>query len=68
MSTDAFEDFCLSVSTLDYARMSQAMDPLVKLMEATDRVHLVAPGTDLQVLHRRHPRGESGGEQQYPRR
>jgi len=47
MSTQAFEDFCLSVSTLDYARMSVAMDPLVELMERTDRVRIVAPGTDL---------------------
>ena len=29
MSTEAFEDFCLEVSTLDYARMDKAMDPLV---------------------------------------
>ena len=28
--------------------MSQAMQPLKKLMEATDRVRLVAPGTDLR--------------------
>ncbi|MFN2165694.1 MAG: aminopeptidase, partial [Anaerolineae bacterium] len=48
MSTEAFEDFCLSVSTLDYARMSLAMDPLVELMERTDRVRVVSPGTDLR--------------------
>jgi aminopeptidase len=47
MSTDAFEDFCLDVSTLDYAKMSRAMDPLVELMSRTDRVRIVAPGTDL---------------------
>lgn len=47
MSTQAFEDFCLEVSTLDYARMDEAMLPLVKLMERTDRVHVVSPGTDL---------------------
>jgi aminopeptidase len=47
MSTAAFEDFCLDVSCLDYARMSQAMDPLVDLMSRTDRVRILAPGTDL---------------------
>ena len=54
MSTEAFEDFYFRVCTLDYARMAQAMAPLKELMEATDRVHLVAPparagspGTDL---------------------
>lgn len=47
MSEDAFEDFYFSVCTLDYAKMSQAMDALVTLMEHTDRVRIVAPGTDL---------------------
>ncbi|MGI6206160.1 MAG: aminopeptidase [Anaerovoracaceae bacterium] len=46
-STEAFEDFYFDVCTLDYARMSKAMDPLVDLMNRTDKVHLVAPGTDL---------------------
>lgn len=45
--TAAFEDFFFRVCTLDYARMSRAMQPLVELMEATDRVRLRAPGTDL---------------------
>ncbi|HEX2164227.1 MAG TPA: aminopeptidase [Thermoanaerobaculia bacterium] len=47
MSTAAFEDFYFRVCTLDYPRMSAAMRPLVARMEATDRVRLVAPGTDL---------------------
>ena len=47
MSTEAFEDFYFDVCTLDYARMSRAMQPLKELMEATDAVRLVAPGTDL---------------------
>ncbi|HDR04281.1 MAG TPA: aminopeptidase, partial [Candidatus Marinimicrobia bacterium] len=32
---------------LDYAKMSSAMDPLVRLMENTDKVHISGPGTDL---------------------
>lgn len=47
MSTEAFEDFCLEVSSLDYARMDRAMDPLVDLMTRTDRVQIVSPGTEL---------------------
>ena len=48
MSTEEFEDFYFRVCTMDYARMSRAMQPLKELMESTDRVRLVAPGTDLE--------------------
>lgn len=47
MSTEAFEDFYFKVCNLDYARMSRAMDPLVDLMNRTDRVRILGPGTDL---------------------
>jgi aminopeptidase len=48
MSTQAFEDFYFNVCTLDYARMSRAMQPLKRIMERTDRVRLGGPGdTDL---------------------
>ncbi|MNI32847.1 Aminopeptidase PepS [compost metagenome] len=47
-STEAFEDFYFQVCNLDYSKMSAAMDNLVTLMNRTDRVRLVAPGTDLQ--------------------
>jgi aminopeptidase len=48
MSTEAFEDYFFSVCTLDYARMSEAMTPLQKLMEKTDKVRLKGPNeTDL---------------------
>jgi aminopeptidase len=48
MSTEAFEDFYFNVCTLDYAKMSRAMQPLKKLMEKTDAVRLKGPGdTDL---------------------
>ncbi|MBP1995294.1 aminopeptidase [Paenibacillus eucommiae] len=46
-STEAFEDFYFQVCNLDYAKMSQAMDGLVNLMNRTDRVRLVSPGTDI---------------------
>jgi aminopeptidase len=48
MSTEAFEDFFFNVCTLDYAKMSKAMQPLKQIMEKTDRVRLKGPGdTDL---------------------
>ncbi|NCB05835.1 MAG: aminopeptidase, partial [Clostridia bacterium] len=46
-STEAFEDHYFAVCTLDYRKMSKAMDALVERMERTDRVHIVGPGTDL---------------------
>ena len=47
-STDAFEDFYFDVCTMDYPKMKAAAEPLKALMERTDRVRLVGPGTDLQ--------------------
>ena len=47
MSTEGFEDFYFDVCTMDYLRMSRAMQPLVKRMEATDQVKIVGPGTEL---------------------
>ncbi|MBX3096307.1 MAG: aminopeptidase [Fimbriimonadaceae bacterium] len=46
MSTAAFEDFYFNVCTADYKRMQEAAKPLVDLMNRTDRVRLVGPGTD----------------------
>ncbi len=46
-SQESFEDFYFNVCCLDYKKMSEAMNPLQKLMSATDKVRLVAPDTDL---------------------
>jgi aminopeptidase len=46
-STEAFEDFYFAVCNLDYRKMGKAMEPLVELMDRTDEVRLVGPGTDL---------------------
>ena len=48
MSQESFEEFFFNVCTLDYKKMSRAMDSLVELMNRTDKVHLVGPGTDLK--------------------
>lgn len=48
MSTDAFEDFYFDVCNLDYRKMGKAMEPLIELMNATDKVRIVGPkDTDL---------------------
>ncbi len=46
-SQEAFEDFYYQVCCADYAKMSKAQDRLFALMEATDKVHIKSPGTDL---------------------
>jgi aminopeptidase len=48
MSTAAFEDFYFDVCTADYAAMAEAQKPLVARMEATDRVKIIAPATELE--------------------
>lgn len=47
MSTEAFEDFYFSVCTADYVQMARDQEPLVRRMQAADRVRITAPGTDL---------------------
>jgi aminopeptidase len=47
MSYEAYSDFVFGVSGVDYSRMKKAFEPLKALMERTDRVRIVAPGTDL---------------------
>ncbi|RFU68167.1 aminopeptidase [Peribacillus saganii] len=47
MSTSRFEEYFLNVCTVDYESMYTAMQPLKDLMEKTDKVRIVSPGTDL---------------------
>lgn len=65
-SQEAFEDFFFDVCTLDYSKMSRAMDALVKRMEQTDRVHLVGPGTDLTFSIKGMPAVKCAGECNIP--
>jgi aminopeptidase len=48
MNTEDFEDFYFNVCTLNYDKMSKAMDPLVDLMNKTKNVHIKGDGTDLR--------------------
>lgn len=47
MSTEKYEDFYFGACLVDYDKMGKAMQPLVELMERTDKVHIVGPDTDL---------------------
>lgn len=47
MNTEEFEDFYFNVCTLNYSKMSKAMDVLKELMNKTDRVHIIGEGTEL---------------------
>lgn len=46
-SQEAFEDFYFDVCCADYAKMSKAQDKLFALVDAADKVKIIAPGTDL---------------------
>ena len=47
MSTEAYTDFLYKTCTMDYSKMSAAMDSLVHLMNEAEKVRITAPGTDL---------------------
>jgi aminopeptidase len=65
-SQEKFEDFYYDVCTLDYARMSRAMNPLVELMDKTDKVHIKGPGTDLTFSIKGIPVVKCDGERNIP--
>lgn len=65
-SLESFEDFYFEVCTLDYAKMSKAMDSLVELMNRTDKVHIKGPGTDLTFSIRDIPAIKCAGEMNIP--
>ncbi len=66
MSTEQFEDFYFRVCTMDYERMAEAMEPLKRRMEDTDRVHITGPGTDLQFSIRGIPAVMCEGRRNLP--
>lgn len=47
MTKEELDNFYFDSCTLDYSKMEKAMEPLVELMNKTDRVHIVGKGTDL---------------------
>ena len=66
MSTEAFEDFYFRVCTMDYSRMVPGMKALQDAMQATDRVHIKGPGTDLRFSIKNIAAVPCGGEYNIP--
>jgi len=65
-STEAFAEFYFDVCTMDYARMGEALKPLQELMNATDRVRILAPDTDLSFRIAGIPAIECDGKRNIP--
>jgi aminopeptidase len=67
MSTESFEDFYFRVCAgVDYAKMARAAAPLVELMDKTDRVRIVGPGTDLRFSKKGIPTKACTGDRNIP--
>ena len=47
MTLEEFKDFYYNICNINYEKMKNAMEPLKRLMSTTDKVHIIAPGTDL---------------------
>lgn len=47
MTNEEFYQYAFDVMNVDYEAMSEMIEPLKKLMEKTDKVRLVSPGTDI---------------------
>ncbi len=65
-SLEAFENFYYDVCTLDYQKMSNAMDNLVELMDRTNKVHIKGPGTDLTFSIKDIPSKKCAGQCNIP--
>ena len=66
MTTTEFEEFALDVMTVDYKQMSKDIEPLKQLMEKTDKVRIVSPGTDLTFSIKGLPAVPCTGEKNIP--
>ncbi|UCC78589.1 MAG: aminopeptidase [Candidatus Zixiibacteriota bacterium] len=65
-SQESFEKFYYDVCCADYAKMSRAMNPLVRLMNRTDKVHITGPGTDLKFSIKNIPIVKCDGTRNIP--
>ncbi len=65
-SQEAFEDFYFEVCCADYAKMAKAQDKLKALLDATDEVRLVGPGTELSLSVKNIPSIKCDGKRNIP--
>ena len=66
MTTADFNEFALDVMTVDYQQMSEDIKPLKELMEKTDKVHIIAPNTDITFSIKGMPAIPCTGEKNIP--
>ncbi len=66
MSTEAFENFFFDVCNIDYPKLSKALRPLVKRIEAAREVHITGPETDLRFSIEGIPVVPCSGEMNIP--
>ncbi|MDZ7270359.1 MAG: aminopeptidase [candidate division KSB1 bacterium] len=66
MSTEAFADYFFTVCTLDYRRLSRAMEPLRERMLHTDMVEIKGPGTALRFSIKGMPAVKCDGRRNLP--
>ncbi len=66
MPFETFSDFVFDVSAIDYNKMKTAMQSLKKIMEKTDKVRIVSPGTDLTFSIKGIPAIPCAGENNIP--
>ena len=66
MSSSQYEDFYYKVCNLDYSKMNKAMDNLVEVMQQTNIVRLVAPGTDISFSIKGIPAIKCAGKMNIP--
>ncbi len=66
MSTEAYTDFYYKVCTVNYNKLAKALEPLARLMKATDKVRIVGPGTDLTFSIKNIPSVACTGQENIP--
>lgn len=66
MSTEAFEDFYFNVCLLDYKALLTPARALKRMMQKTDQVHILSPGTDLTFSIKNIPAIECCGHYNIP--
>jgi aminopeptidase len=66
LPTPEAEDFFFNAVLVDYEAMARSAQPLVDLMNRTDQVHIVGPGTDLHFSIKDIPAVPCVGERNIP--
>ena len=66
MTTAEFNEFAFEVMTVDYKKMNENIQPLKELMERTDKVRIVSPGTDISFSIKGMPAIPCTGEKNIP--